>query len=222
MRWVTVACVLLFLGFASVASAATDVVTMITGEKIVGEIIKVEKDVLTISTVYSDSDLKIKWEQIASIESDRQFIVETFDGKRPSGALKIDPTKTKTVLVGDVSVPLAEISAIVPFDQTFWSRFDAAFDFGYSMTQANSAKQLTFGGNLLYRDKQVVDTVLANVFKSTQSNAPNTQRWDFGKVRSTSRLEAGWPGRRKTTRTRRLRRRTRRRRISARSSTPRS
>jgi putative salt-induced outer membrane protein YdiY len=48
------------------------------------------------------------------------------------------------------------------------------------MTQANSAKQLTFGGTLLYRDKQIVDTALGNVFKSSQSNAPNTQRWDFG------------------------------------------
>jgi putative salt-induced outer membrane protein YdiY len=48
------------------------------------------------------------------------------------------------------------------------------------MTQANSAKQLTLGGTLLYRDRQVVDTALANVFKSSQSNAPDTQRWDFG------------------------------------------
>ena len=69
---------------------------------------------------------------------------------------------------------------MVPFERSFWSRFDAGFDFGYSMTQANSAKQLTLGGNLLYRDRQIVDTALANVFKSSQSNAPDTQRWDFG------------------------------------------
>ena len=141
---------------------------------------KVEKDVLTISTVYSDSDFKIKWDQVASIESDRQFLVETFDGKRLSGSLKADAATKATVRVGDVSVPLAEVSAMRPYDRSFWSRFDAGFDFGYSMTQANSAKQLTLGGNLLYRDRQVVDTVLANVFKSSQSNAPETQRWDFG------------------------------------------
>ena len=68
----------------------------------------------------------------------------------------------------------------MPFERSFWSRFDAGFDFGYSMTQANSAKQLTLGGTLLYRDRQIVDTALANVFKSSQSNAPDTQRWDFG------------------------------------------
>jgi putative salt-induced outer membrane protein YdiY len=172
--------VLLILITAASASAATDVVTTLTGERIVGEIKKVEKDVLTIETVYSDSDFKIEWDQIASLESDRQFLVETFDGKRLSGALKVDPAKKATVLVGSVSVPLAELAAMVPFERSFWSRFDAGFDFGYSMTQANSAKQLTLGGTLLYRDRQIVDTALANAFKSSQSNAPETQRWDFG------------------------------------------
>ena len=68
----------------------------------------------------------------------------------------------------------------MPFERSFWSRFDAGFDFGYSMTQANSAKQLTLGGTLSYRDEQVVDTASGNVFKSSQSNAPETQRWDLG------------------------------------------
>jgi putative salt-induced outer membrane protein YdiY len=180
MRCLTSLWVLLILVTAAAASAATDVVTTLTGEKIVGEIKKVEKDVLTIETTYSDSDFKIEWDQIASIESDRQFLIETFDGKRLSGTLKVDPAKKATVLVGSDSVLLADLAAMVPFERSFWSRFDAGFDFGYSMTQANSAKQLTLGGTLLYRDRQIVDTALANVFKSSQSNAPDTQRWDFG------------------------------------------
>jgi Protein of unknown function, DUF481 len=179
-RCVAFSSVVLLLATAGAASAATDVVTTLTGVKIVGEIKKVEKDVLTIETVYSDSDFKIEWDQIASLESDRQFLVETFDGKRLAGPLKADPAVPKTVRVGNDSVPLADVSAIVPYERSFWSRFDAGFDFGYSMTQANSATQLTLGGTLLYRDKQVVDTAMTNVFKSTQSNAPDTQRWDFG------------------------------------------
>ena len=180
MRWVTVACVLLFLGLASAASAATDVVTMITGEKIVGEIIKVEKDVLTMSTAYSDSDFHIEWDKVVSIESDRQFLIETFTGRRLSGTLRADATTKATVQVGDVTIPLADLAAMVPYDRSFWSRFDVGFDFGYSMTQANSAKQLTLGGTLLYRDRQIVDTASGNVFSSTQSDAADTQRWDVG------------------------------------------
>jgi len=171
--------VLLLLTYASVLSAA-DVVITLTGEKLVGEITSVEKDVLTIATVYSDSDLQIKWDQVAALESDRQFLVETFDGRRVSGPLKADPATKAAVQVGDVSVPLAEVSAMVPYDRSFWARFDAGFDFGFSMTQANSAKQLTLGGNLLYRDRQIVDTAFGSAFRSTQDDAPETQRWDFG------------------------------------------
>ena len=177
---ITVFSMLLFLGTAAVAAAQADIVTTTTGERLVGEIIRVEKDVLTLSTGYSDSDFKIEWDKVASLESDRQFLVETFAGMRLTGPMKIDPATKASVKVGDVTVPLGEVSVLQPLERSFWARFDTGLDFGYSMTQANSATQLTLGGNLLYRDKQVIDTVLVNVFKSTQSNAPDTQRWDLG------------------------------------------
>ena len=179
MRQVNWCWILLLLAIAPAASAQTDTVTTVTGEKLVGEIIKVEKDVLTFSTVYSDSDFKIKWDQVASIDSTRQFLVETFDGRRVSGALRTDAA-TKAVQVGADAIPLAEVSLMQPFARSFWARFESALDFGYSMTQANDATQLTLGGNLVYTDAQVVDTVVGNVFKSSQANVPNTQRWDLG------------------------------------------
>jgi len=154
LRRVAAMWVFLFLATSAVAAAATDVVTTITGEKIVGEIKKVEKEVLTIETVYSDSDFKVKWDQIASIESNRRFLVETYAGTRLAGELKAEAGKKATLLVGDVSISLGYVSAMDPYERSFWSRFDAGFDFGYSVTQANHAKNLTFGGTLLYREKQ--------------------------------------------------------------------
>ena len=173
-------CLALLLGSATAASAAKDVVITTSGDRLVGEIKKVEKDVLTFSTDYSDSDFKIKWDKIASIESDRQFLVETFDGRRLSGPLKTAPEKRGAVDVADTPLQLPNVSAVQPFERSFWSRFDAGFDFGYSMTQANSAKQLTLGGTLSYHDQENLDTLLVNVFKSSQANAPETKRWDAG------------------------------------------
>jgi len=135
--------------------------------------------VITISTSYSDADFKIEWDKVAAIDSTRQFLIETFDGRRVSGSLTTDVAK-KAVQVGAVAIALADVSVIQPIERSFWSRFETGADFGYSMTQANDATQLTLGGNLLYRDENVVDTLLGNVFKSTQSNAPETQRWNLG------------------------------------------
>ena len=179
MRRVTAYWILLLLATASAAFAQADTVTMVTGEKIVGEIKNVQKDVITISTSYSDADFKIEWDKVAAIDSTRQFLIETFDGRRVSGSLTTDVAK-KAVQVGAVAIALADVSVIQPIERSFWSRFETGADFGYSMTQANDATQLTLGGNLLYRDENVVDTLLGNVFKSTQSNAPETQRWNLG------------------------------------------
>jgi Protein of unknown function, DUF481 len=169
-----------FIGGAGVAYGQQDVVITTNGDKLVGEIKRVEKDVLTIETPYSDADFKIEWEDVVSIASDRQFLVETFDGQRLTGSLKSDPDKKLVLLVGSTSVLLSEVSTVQPFERTFWSRIDTALDFGYSLTKTNSAKQLSLGTNLSYRDARYVDVVLANVFRSSQDNAPTTQRWDLG------------------------------------------
>src|SRR6185503_10950246 len=164
-----------FAAGSGVAHAANDVVVTTSGDRLVGEIKSVEKDILTLSTDYSDSDFKIKWEKIASIESDRQFLLETFDGKRISGSLKADAQKKAAVVVADADVRLPDVSMVQPFERSFWSRFDSALDFGYSLTKTNSAKQLSLGGNLSYRDERNLDSLFVNVFKSSQANAPETQ-----------------------------------------------
>ena len=119
-----IACVTLFMSGASVVYAEKDVVITTSGDRLVGEIKKVEKDVLTLETDYSDSDFKIKWEKIASIESDRQFLLETFDGKRLAGSLKADPQKKAALQVADTTLQLPDVSDVQPFERTFWSMLD--------------------------------------------------------------------------------------------------
>jgi putative salt-induced outer membrane protein YdiY len=163
-----------------VHAAAQDVVITAAGDRLAGEIIRVDKDVLTFSTGYSDADFKIEWDKVASLESGRQFVVETFDGRRLSGSLKPDPNVKGAILVAATSVPLAQVSTVQPFERRFWSRFESGLDFGYSMTRTNSAKQLSLGSNLSYRDASYHDVLLVNVFSSSQDDAPDTQRWDVG------------------------------------------
>ena len=174
----TAAIFAVFIGSAGIASAQ-DIVITTTGERLVGEIKKIEKDVLTLETAYSDADFKIEWDKITSIESSRQFVLETFDGRRVSGSLTVDPTTKGVVQIGDIRVQLADVSALQPFERNFWARFDTALDFGYSMTRTNSAKQLSLGMNVSYRDERYVDVAFANVFRSSQENAPETERWDI-------------------------------------------
>jgi hypothetical protein len=148
--------VVLLLGGSGPATAQ-DIITSKSGDRLVGEIKRLEKDVLTVETPYSDSDFNIEWGDVVSIESTRQFIVETFSGQRLTGALTPRAGQAGTIDVTGTAVTLAEISALQPFERSFWSRFDTSMDFGYSMVRANSAKQLNLGGTLSYRDQRSVD-----------------------------------------------------------------
>ena len=141
------------LGLAVFGSAGVaygqDVVITTSGDRLVGEIKRVEKDVLTLETAYSDADFKIEWEDVAVDR--KQSAVPGGDIRRKAsvGLVEPDPDKKPIVQIAGTSVPLAEVSVVQPFERTFWSRFDTALDFGYSMTRANSAKQLSLGTNTL-------------------------------------------------------------------------
>ena len=115
---------------SGVAYAQQDVVITTTGDRLVGEIKSIEKDVLTLETAYSDSDFKIEWDKVASIESKRQFLMETFDGRRISGSLTPDPEKKPAVRIAEATVQLPDVSAVQPFERTFWARFDTAWTSG--------------------------------------------------------------------------------------------
>ena len=47
------------------------------------------------------------------------------------------------------------------------------------MTRTNSATQLSLASNLSYRDENHVDVLFANIFRSSQDDAADTQRWDL-------------------------------------------
>lgn len=171
--------VLMGLAWACLAWAGDDVVVTTTGDRLVGEIKRLERDVLVFETDYSDADFRIKWEKVASIESKRSYLVETFEGRRLTGAIQMEP-KTKQAEVGGAAVALREVAAVQPFERSFGSRFDAGFDIGFSMTKANGARQLSAGGNLVYRDERNYVGMSANALSNTRSQAPRTRRWEVG------------------------------------------
>ena len=80
-----------FIGSAGVAYGQ-DVVITTTGDRLVGEIKKSRKGRPDARDPLFGCRLQDRVGQdVASIESKRQFVVETFDGRRVSGSLRLDP-----------------------------------------------------------------------------------------------------------------------------------
>ena len=80
------------LGMIACSSAAawgqgrTDVVTLINGDRITGEILELDRGRLELKTDNAGT-IEIEWDKIARIEATRQFDVVTSDGRRFLGSL---------------------------------------------------------------------------------------------------------------------------------------
>lgn len=134
-----------------VLNAQQDSLIMNTGEILVGEIKGFDEGVLVIETDYSDSDFKVEWDKVVSINTEQKFILISSDGARLFGRLVSEKDNPSRVMITDEKAgnPVMNIGEIVFFkevDDTFWSRLDFKLSAGYTLTKANNSHQ--FSGNL--------------------------------------------------------------------------
>jgi len=162
--------------------AQTDTLFLDTNTIIVGEVKSMKKGVLTIETNYSDSDFNIEWLEVKKIYTQSVFLTSLTNGSRIVGSLRsnednsINITNREGTVETEVQIP--EIVFLQPLNEGFWSRLDAAVDFGLSFTKANNLKQFTFGTNLKYTEDKWSALINANILRSTQDNAANIKRED--------------------------------------------
>ena len=105
--------------------------------------------------------------------------METFDGRRLTGSLSLDPDKKPVVQIAGASVPLTEVAVV---SRSAGVLVAVGHGAGFRLQHdANQLRETAFlGTNTSYRDERYVDVIFANVFNSSQDNAPDTKRWDLG------------------------------------------
>ena len=174
---VTLICLaaLVMLHVGASAASAQDVVVTTNGDKLVGEIKNVGKDVLTLAPPYSDVDFKIKWEDVVSIQSQRQFIVETFDGRRLSGSLVPGTNRTCRSARRLWRWRTCRRSSRSTYSS---GRSQNRPDFGYSI-RARTRRRGCRSAPTSRPGRAPQRHAFANIFHSSQDNAPATQRWDL-------------------------------------------
>ena len=143
-------CLVLFSTMIGTAVAQDDVIVLLNGDRITGEIEALERGKLRVDT-NAMGIVDIKWEQIASVESDESFEVQDEVGNLLTGTLQ--PTEVPDQIIvrsddGDMIVPSAQVAVMNPIGQSFWTQLDGAIDAGVSFTQASSQFDYTFNGNV--------------------------------------------------------------------------
>jgi hypothetical protein len=134
------------------AQPKTDIVRLANGDRITGEVKKLDRGQLEYSTD-DEGTIYVEWDKIVSLEAMGQFDITTVDGRRFLGSLAAGDSRTLVIVevATRVSLPMIEIVTIVPIGTSFWNKLDGAIDLGYSYTKSSQISQLNFNSTTLYR-----------------------------------------------------------------------
>lgn len=176
--------IILALALASIASGPafarenTDVIWLVNGDRITGEIERLERGVLRLSTD-SLGTVKIEWEDIERLESDYEFQFERSDGKRVTGALVATPDSEKVGVTGEggtVTFERADVVRISQIEETFWDRVTGSMTFGYSFTKASDVGQGNLGFRAAHRTEIRSFSVDGSTIVTSDEASDKTQR----------------------------------------------
>ena len=177
---------LLLLLFCLPAEAKRhDIIVMKNGDRITGEVKKLEQGVLYIEPEYVSTEFGVDWFQVASIQSAAGFQVVLKNGDHLAGTIeKIHPDdpasadfKIRTE-EREVGVPAASVVNIESNKKTFWDQITGAIDLGYNFTSGNDQTQVNSSANADYLSTKWHTGVSLTSSFSGQSGAAKTNLWE--------------------------------------------
>jgi hypothetical protein len=169
--------------FASVAHAQpkTDVVVLANGDRITGEIVRLERGRLEFKTDDAGT-LYLEWDKLASLVTIHTVEIMKTDGTTYLGSLQRTNDRTLAVVIADqtVEMPMYEVTLITPIGQSLWSRLDGSFDAGFSYTKSSGIAQLTLNSDTIVRRPRFQGRLTASFVQTEQEE--NDSRDDRGAI----------------------------------------
>ncbi len=133
-----------------------DTVIMTNGDRLTGEVKRLEQGVLYIETDYFSGSVGVDWLQVEKVESKATFQIVLSNGKRISGSISKEavsvPGEDFKVHAPTSDVPVAgvDVVEIQSQKQTFWRQLKGSIDFGYNFTSGNNQSSLSTSASAMY------------------------------------------------------------------------
>ncbi|MDH4313185.1 MAG: hypothetical protein OEW57_16295, partial [Gammaproteobacteria bacterium] len=146
--------------YSSAISAApkTDVVILINGDRITGEVKSLEYNRLKLSTDHMGT-IYIEWDKIASLQSGQYLLLERTDGTRYYGQLVAGHEDSTLQVARSVDEPAVAIDMAVvvraqPIEGgSFVDRLDGYVSAGLNVAKASDRRSVDFAGGLSSRTR---------------------------------------------------------------------
>src|SRR5262245_10972065 len=158
-----------------------DVVVMENGDRITGEIKKMEFGVLYFKSDRAVDTLKLDWERVIQLQSIARYEFETKNKDVYIGIIakdELSPGDMKITLDNgsNVQLRIIEIIAVHEMGRSFLTRINLTLDAGLSYTSANSRKTSTANVSALFRRPKYSASLTFNSQFSSEPGTENTER----------------------------------------------
>lgn len=178
----------LFCAFILLASPAyaqrRDVVVMKNGDRISGEIKRIERGQLYIETPYAVDSIPVDWLQVERVESSARYRIELDDGKILTGVITKAPTQespSEDFQISDVGketrLQASRVIGLQSQKASFWRQLKGSVDYGFSYNSGSQQKQSNLNASTSYfaRKFQVTVDLNSTFVGSGQSGRTNRQ-----------------------------------------------
>lgn len=174
----------LIIAGTTASAAKTDIVQLVNGDAITGEIKSLDFGVLSYSTD-SMGTVSIDWEDIVGLRTDQTLQVEVTDGTRYFGTLGQAGAQFHIVVAGDAAttvVATADVVRMTPIeaDETFLSGLDGSISLGLNTEKASEVTTFNLSTDLEYRTLKYLVGLTANASITDQPSEAKSQRSQVG------------------------------------------
>ena len=176
----------LFIGLlpATSKAAKTDVVVLVNGNAVTGEVKSLEFGSLRYSTD-SMGTVSIDWEDIISVSSQQDLQIELTDGTRYFGKLfpAGEPHQVRIVTASEeIVAESSQIIRITPIEtgERFLERLDGSFSFGIQTQKSSQVTTSNLAADVSYRTRKYLFGTRLNSSVTDQPSEPTKARQSVG------------------------------------------
>jgi hypothetical protein len=176
------------------AQGKTDVVTLANGDRITGEISKLERGRLEYKTD-DIGTLYLEWDKLVSLVTATRIVeVELADGRSFLGTLSVSTARQLTIndVAGTTTVPMADVTFMTAIGRSFWSKLDGTIDAGFTYTKSSGIAQLNANTDTIYRKPR--SQIRLTTSLTTTQESDGQSRDDRGAIEASYLLypRPGW------------------------------
>lgn len=170
--------ILAALCLGSTAFANDDIVTMLNGDRLSGELKSLERGRLRFDSSATGT-IPIEWDEVATLISHQSVQVETEAGARYLGRIVAAPRDAMIVVdtaEGSVELDMMNVVLMQPIKERRIDRIDAGITFGYSFAKSNEVQQLNLGFDASTRSEKRIVRLETDVIISDSDTDESNQR----------------------------------------------